>query len=434
MSYRNLSRYMKSSTRSVLPSFLLALLLSTSHDSAADQPYRFELLKKAALRSGITDPRPSCQSLDDELAELGEGIFESKSLSLNGDISCRDCHQQEAMSSDGIPLAVGVGASGVLAERVKPGVKTIIPRNTFPLFGRGDAAFTRFFWDGRVERNGSITRSPFGQLGEDLEPSVVALHLPAVEIREMLVETEEVSSQFKRESPEVAQKLFGVIVESFARREASIIRRLASHLEVAEESIEFQHLAVAMREFIRRDFPVPFTEFHDFVFEGRRISDSAFEGAELFYGKARCSACHNGPFFSDLNFYAVPSPQLGAGKNGFGVDYGRFNATHRPSDLYKFRTPPLLAVGETAPYMHSGSVGNLEAVIGWHVDPLAQLDFADLTYEERHNFLRRVVQSDQIAMASAPLSEHEIQMLASFLRTLSPAKGVPFECEVPGDL
>ena len=85
--------------------------------------------------------------------------------------------------------------------------------------------------------------------------------------------------------------------------------------------------------------------------------------------------CHYGPYFSDLKFHVVPFPQLGFGKNGFGVDYGRFNVTFDPKDLYKFRTPPLFNVEKTAPYGHSGSVATIQEAIAAHFDPLRLVNF-----------------------------------------------------------
>ena len=100
------------------------------------------------------------------------------------------------------------------------------------------------------------------------------------------------------------------------------------------------------------------------------MSESEQKGGLIFYGKGRCSSCHNGPYFTDFQFHAIATPQLGFGKNGFGIDYGRYNSTLRDEDRYRFRTPPLWNVTKTAPYFHSGSVQELEDAILLHVDPL----------------------------------------------------------------
>ena len=71
--------------------------------------------------------------------------------------------------------------------------------------------------------------------------------------------------------------------------------------------------------------------------------------------------CHAGAYFTDFQYHTIAFPQLGSGRNGFGIDYGRFNVTYNPADLYKFRTPPLFNVTNTPPYGHSGSVNSLES-------------------------------------------------------------------------
>ena len=100
--------------------------------------------------------------------------------------------------------------------------------------------------------------------------------------------------------------------------------------------------------------------------------------------------CHNGPYFSDFKFHAVPLPQLGFCKNGFGVDYGRFNVTFDPQDLYRFRTPPLFNVEKTAPYGHAGSLAKLSEAIVAHFDPLRTIDLKSMDEVARHEFFKRM--------------------------------------------
>ena len=139
----------------------------------------------------------------------------------------------------------------------------------------------------------------------------------------------------------------------------------------------------------------------------------------MFYGKGRCSICHAGPHFSDFKFHVVPFPQLGFGKNGFGVDYGRFNATLDPKDLYKFRTPPLYNVQKTAPYGHSGSVATLEEAIIAHFDPLRLIDLSSVDALTRHDFYKKLTLSSETANTVGFLSAEDVNDLVSFLKTLS---------------
>jgi cytochrome c peroxidase len=125
------------------------------------------------------------------------------------------------------------------------------------------------------------------------------------------------------------------------------------------------------------------------------ISESARRGALLFTGKARCATCHSGAHFSDDGFHNLGVAQ-GVPAN---VDQGRFadaatligasaiNSSHptwsdapavgtaRLAGLTNpmpeptrgaFRTPNLRGVADTAPYMHSGQLPTLEAVVDFY--------------------------------------------------------------------
>ena len=126
-----------------------------------------------------------------------------------------------------------------------------------------------------------------------------------------------------------------------------------------------------------------------------------------------------GPHFSNFQFYTIGFPQLGFGRNGFGIDYGRYNTTHNPSDLYRFRVAPLWNVANTGPYGHSGSVATLSEAITQHYDPLKNFDPTKIDKHERVEFYK-VLLSASDAMATIPqLTENETSQLAAFLRTLS---------------
>ncbi|MGQ3230070.1 MAG: cytochrome-c peroxidase, partial [Blastomonas fulva] len=137
----------------------------------------------------------------------------------------------------------------------------------------------------------------------------------------------------------------------------------------------------------------------------------------LFYGRGKCSTCHNGPYFTDFQFHAVAFPQAGFGKNGFGVDEGRYNVTHNPFDRFLFRTPPLFNVTKTAPYSHSGSVARLEDAIIAHFDPLRFADPGKMTLRERADLLERLGPASREPLP-ASLSDDEVRAIAAFLAML----------------
>ena len=113
----------------------------------------------------------------------------------------------------------------------------------------------------------------------------------------------------------------------------------------------------------------------------------------LFIGKAACVDCHSGPTFSDQKFHNTGVPQIGATIPR--VDNGRYddlqktlsntwNGAGRYSDDATagasklagmtldgnlrglFRTSALRHIGASGPYMHTGNLMTLEAVVQFY--------------------------------------------------------------------
>ncbi len=69
--------------------------------------------------------------------------------------------------------------------------------------------------------------------------------------------------------------------------------------------------------------------------------------------------CHNGPLLSDNQFHVT----------GFHYyqrkyhDVGRYEVTGKPEDSGAFRTPSLLGVKHTAPWLHNGLLNNLRGLV-----------------------------------------------------------------------
>jgi cytochrome c peroxidase len=116
------------------------------------------------------------------------------------------------------------------------------------------------------------------------------------------------------------------------------------------------------------------------------LSDQEKSGFELFRGKAKCIACHNGALLTDEQFYntGVPmNPRLNrdvlakisfdfmqginqAPVNELPDDGGLYYLTKNAEDKGKFRTAPLRYIKYTAPYMHNGAFGTLREVVEFY--------------------------------------------------------------------
>lgn len=376
-----------------------------------------EIIKKSARYNGLVPPEELFDSADVNLVNEGRRLFQSKSLSLNGDIACATCHLHKFGSADGIPNAVAIFGEGEGPDRAIKG-GPLLPRNALAFWGRGARGFHTFFWDGKVDYSGPQPKTQFGGRVPSPDPLVTAVHLPVVEVREMLDEDKFVASN-KRETHEAAENIYKAIVKKIEADEAETVKSIAVKLSISEEDISYVHLARSIAAFIRTEFRLRETRFHQYVFGAGALTSEERNGALIFYGKGKCVNCHNGPHFSDFQFHAIPFPQLGFGKNGFGVDYGRFNVTFSPDDLYKFRTPPLYNVDKTAPFGHSGSVATLESAITAHTDPLSLVDTTKLSALDRHELFKRISATSSSAQFLSYLSPNEVKDVASFLRTLS---------------
>jgi cytochrome c peroxidase len=91
--------------------------------------------------------------------------------------------------------------------------------------------------------------------------------------------------------------------------------------------------------------------------EKNALTASEKHGLVLFVGKARCARCHNGPNFTDDQFHNIGTRDS---------DVGRFAVTKRDEDRGAFKTPGLRNVAEHPPYLHDGSLANLQAVIDYY--------------------------------------------------------------------
>jgi len=393
------------------------LVLAAGNPVQANSAPLQAILRDAALKNGLRPAKQLFDETDSHLAQVGRAFFESTQLSLNGGMSCRTCHLDEFGSTDGLPNAVGVLGSGEGPQRAFSGGR-IVPRNTLPLWGRGALGFNVFFWDGKVDFSGVKPLSQFGDDPPSRDALLTAVHLPPIEIREMLDEDADIS-RYKLESRRQAKELYERIVTRLSKTEQPAISELARRLRKPAQEITFLDVARSIAAFIRFRFRLKDTAFHRFVFGRAELTPDQLQGGVIFYGKGKCVNCHTGPYFSDLRFHSIPIRQLGFGKNGFGIDYGRFNVTFDPNDLYKFRTPPLINVSQTAPYGHAGSLSTLKEAIVAHFDPLRNLDSTSMDVLARHEFFKRMAAvGDEFKLVSI-LNDDEVEHITSFLKTLS---------------
>jgi cytochrome c peroxidase len=404
-------------------SISLYLLICTSVLAASKADIL--ILRQNVIANGFVPAKDLYQNPHPELINVGKKIFESPHLSLNAGISCRTCHIDKFGSADGIPNAAAIFDRRVSQDELKlsgpdrlMNHTKLLPRNTLAFWGRGAKNFDAFFWDGKISVEDKKIISQFGSRVPSKDLLVSAAHLPVVEIREFIDEDDYVQAH-KEESVKVAQKVYKKIAQNLTEGEPESSKIIANYFHKNQKDLTYTDYAEAIAAFIRSDFKLKETKLERFAYQGKNLSDNEIKGGLIFYGTGKCVTCHSGPHFSDFKYHAVAFPELGFGRNGFGIDYGRYNATFNTNDLYKFRTAPLFNVEKTAPYGHSGSVADIESSIYAHFDPLRLVDLSKMTPLQRNDFYKRLTFSKETVDKIGFMSDEDVKNVAEFLKTLT---------------
>ena len=420
---------------------LVAIAIPVNACSAPAEPSASDAALREMIEArGLTgDPAAgrNLPSIGDPLATLGRKLFFSKTLSGDRDTACATCHHPVLGGGDDLPLSIGVGAAepDLLGPgRTHPEGELTVPRNAPSTFNIG--LFQKgLFWDSRIEELGDRgIRTPDSAFGA--EDPAAGDSIIAAQARFPVTSAEEMRGF------EFVQGGTNDELRSALERRLSEDRRWAPEFETVFGSPEITYARIAEAIGTYEASQV-FTEtsWRAYV-EGddEAIDDDAKRGALLFYrstdeGGADCGSCHSGDFFTDESFWAICAPQIGRGKGDGPTetnDFGRARETGMLVDRYAFRTPSLLNVAVTGPFLHSGAYENLDDVIRHHFDPLAESAVYDPSSvpqaamegfeDNRLEILETLVESPRaIPYFDAPLtySERDVADLVAFLETLT---------------
>ncbi len=273
--------------------------------------------------------------------ELGGKLFHDKRFSVDGTVSCANCHDDQKAFADGLP--VSVGHHGLTGTRNAP---TVL-----------NAAFNRSqFWDGREPDLEGQAKQP---LINPVEHGLANY--------DAILEITRTDPYY----PSAFQSVFGV----------------------GDKDITIDHVAKAIAGF-ERSLVSGNSPFDRYYFKGRSdaMTEAQVRGFQLFVGQGRCVSCHtieqDHALFTDSRFHNIgiginPRQQdvprlaeafLAAKNNGGNVDnmvltdkksseLGRFAVSNELSQIGAFKTPTLRNIGLTAPYMHDGSLKTLKDVM-----------------------------------------------------------------------
>lgn len=242
-------------------------------------------------------------------ADLGRHLFFDRRLSRDQTISCASCHQPSRSWADRSRYSSGL--NGQLGSRNAPALVNRI----FSI---------EQFWDGRassLEAQAAIPMASAREMGESHRAIVAKVaQVPGY------------------------RKLFKAAY--------------------GDDRVDLARITGAIASFERTIivYDSPWHR-HEAGVRGA-LSESARRGLELFKdnNRGRCSVCHSGPNFTDEKYH---NTGVGTGP-GAAEDSGRFEATGVEADRGRFRTPTLMNVSLSAPYMHDGSLRTLEDVVEFY--------------------------------------------------------------------
>ncbi|MGR3677689.1 MAG: cytochrome-c peroxidase [Paracoccaceae bacterium] len=397
-------------------------------------------------------------TFDLKQAAIGHQLFYDPILSGNNNIACAHCHHPDFGTSDGLSLGIGEGGQGLGPERT-PGtgsqrVRKRIPRNAPALWNLGAKDLHTMFHDGRLSRS-DIYGNGFNSPAQEWLPSGLNSLLAAQAVFPLTAQFEMAGNVGENEvTGAVADRIDGGW-PILAKRVRSNPRYGAAMVDAFDEvtvpeEVTIVQIANALAAFMAiewRSHDSPFDQF--LAGQADAISENERAGLDLFYGKAQCSSCHAGALLSDQKFHALSLPPFGPGRtrpfDPYARDIGHMGESDRLEDAYRFRTPMLRNIGQTAPYGHNGAFPTLESVVRHHLDPDASLalwtpDTAALPEIEWLEAVDFVIWQDRMELSRQQkfrdikpisLTDDEVQHLVAFLNALTgttldtPPFGVP---------
>lgn len=397
-------------------------------------------LAEALARAGVTAlSEPPAQ--DPDLVILGQALFFERELSGDRDISCSTCHHAAAATTDALSVSIGAGGTGAASNRTI-GAGSMIARNAQPLFNLASAG--PLFWDGRVSKgSGGLTTPEPSLNGAAPARADIAAQLTTVLAAQAMFpvtsDTEmrgEPGNEIRDASGNTA--IWAAIMARLVGTNNGTAGGIAAYRtlfaqaypEVTNfDNFNFGHAARAIAAFEIASYASSHSPLDEYL-RGNvlALTPEAKAGGLLFFGRAGCGGCHNGPMLSDGGFHGIAAPQLGPGAAG-GDDEGRFLESGSAQDRYHFRTPFLRNVSLTGPFTHAGAYASLGAVIAHYNDTAravrnynssqVRADFAVTVDTNAARIEARIAARDQRVRRPLGLGPVERAQLLQFLESLT---------------
>jgi len=308
---------------------------------------------------------------DPAMVALGQALMFDKILSGNRDISCATCHDPTQHLTDGLALAVGTGGSGLGPTRTLGAGRQFVPRNA-PSLLNSAIGLPYIFWDGRLTRFGPPLPDVVLPTTDLLQGQAM---LPVLNRREMRGETGDLDvfgnpNELAQLDDTLPNAIWQGVMHRLVAVPGYVTLFNAAFPSIPSTSLTFEDMAKAIAAFEMDAMMKTGSPFDRYLArDNNALSVEAKRGGVLFFGVARCSQCHNGPFLGGREFANSGVPQLGPGVGqAVPLDKGRGEILNFQFYQFAFRVPPLRNVEVTAPYFHNGSFPTLESVVKHYND------------------------------------------------------------------
>lgn len=319
------------------------------------------------------------RKLDNQLLDLGRLLFFDTVGGLNNDNNCSGCHSPRNGFGDSQSIAIGIDNNGIVGpDRAGPRNQRRTPMviNT--------AFYPNLMWNSRFA---ALSHDPFDNsagfqfpLPEGLSLSYQPHLLVAQAFIPPTERVEVAGFAFPGDNFDIRNEVLRRInnVPEYRKRFGKIFPSVRDG-----GPITFDMFGAAIAEF---EFSLVFADAPiDQFARGQKnaLTDEEKRGALLFFGKARCVACHkvsgrSNEMFSDFSQHVIGVPQIApaVGNVPFdgpaqNEDFGLEQITGNSLDRYKFRTSPLRNVALQPAFFHNGAFTRLEDAIRHHLDVFA---------------------------------------------------------------
>ncbi len=312
-------------------------------------------------------PSPSHNPFTKEKSLLGKKLFNEPNLSKSGQISCANCHNKELAFGDGIKTSFGHNRQR--GTRNAPNIMM-------------SGFFEKLFWDGRAD---SLEKQALMPIVNPIEMAHELDNMQKFVSNTTFYHPLFILAFGDEEHKKGIYHWYLNITKDSEVLNAkdtykSFIAKLIT-LDMRDESMDFlqnklsleymnyakklitkQNIAKAIASYERSLVPKN-TKFNRFLNgDYSALSDKEIYGLHIFRTKGRCMNCHYGVALSDGKFH-----NLGLSFYGRKLqDLGYYEVTKNKEDMGAFKTPSLIAISKSAPYMHNGIFPDLLGVINMY--------------------------------------------------------------------